>query len=94
MFFGRYGDLFRPALHQGEQKHARGVVFYTSILFLLGVLFGYYMVAPLSVQFLGNYQVSAQVANQINLNSFIYCHNCLFGKWYYFSATCSGLLFK
>lgn len=63
--------FIRPALHQGEQKHARGVVFYTSFLFILGVLFGYYMVAPLSVQFLGNYQVSAQVANQINLNSFI-----------------------
>ena len=63
--------FIRPALHKGEQKHARGVVFYTSFLFILGVLFGYYMVAPLSVQFLGNYQVSAQVANQINLNSFI-----------------------
>ena len=63
--------FIRPALHQGEQKHARGVVFYTSFLFILGVLFGYYMVAPLSVQFLGNYQVSAQVTNQINLNSFI-----------------------
>ena len=63
--------FIQPALHQGEQKHAKGVVFYTSFLFLLGVLFGYYMVAPLSVQFLGNYQVSTQVANQINLNSFI-----------------------
>ena len=63
--------FIRPALHKGEQKHARGVVFYTSFLFIIGVLFGYYMVAPLSVQFLGNYQVSAEVANQINLNSFI-----------------------
>jgi sec-independent protein translocase protein TatC len=61
----------KPALYDGEQKHARGVVFYTSSLFVMGVLFGYYMVAPLSVQFLGTYQVSAQVANQISLNSFI-----------------------
>ncbi|MGC6428980.1 MAG: twin-arginine translocase subunit TatC [Flavobacteriales bacterium] len=63
--------FIKPALHQGEQKFSRGIVFYTSFLFILGVLFGYYFVAPLSVQFLGNYQISAQVANQINLNSFI-----------------------
>ena len=69
--FWEMWQFIKPALHQGEQKHTRGVVFYTSFLFMLGVLFGYYMVAPLSVQFLGNYQVSAQVANQINLNSFI-----------------------
>ena len=37
----------------------------------MGVLFGYYAVAPLSVQFLGNYQVSSEVVNQINLNSYI-----------------------
>lgn len=61
----------KPALYSGEQKHARGVVFYTSSLFVMGVLFGYYMVAPLSVQFLGSYQVSSEVANQISLNSFI-----------------------
>ena len=61
----------KPALHKSEKKYSRGVVFYTSLLFTLGVLFGYYGVAPLSVQFLGNYQVSSQVANQINLNSYI-----------------------
>jgi sec-independent protein translocase protein TatC len=61
----------KPALHGSEKKYSRGVVFYTSLLFILGVLFGYYAVAPLSVQFLGNYQVSSQVVNQINLNSFI-----------------------
>ena len=61
----------KPALHKSEKKYSRGVVFYTSMLFTLGVLFGYYGVAPLSVQFLGNYQVSSQVANQINLNSYI-----------------------
>jgi sec-independent protein translocase protein TatC len=61
----------KPALHTGEEKYSKGVVFYTSLLFIVGVLFGYYGVAPLSVQFLGNYQVSSQVANQINLNSYI-----------------------
>jgi sec-independent protein translocase protein TatC len=63
--------FIKPALYSGEEKYSKGIVFYTSSLFIMGVLFGYYFVAPLSVQFLGNYQVSAQVANQINLNSFI-----------------------
>ncbi|MGC6470657.1 MAG: twin-arginine translocase subunit TatC [Flavobacteriales bacterium] len=63
--------FIKPALHSAEQKYSRGVVFYTSFLFIIGVLFGYFAVAPLSVQFLGNYQVSSQVVNQINLNSFI-----------------------
>ncbi len=50
---------------------ARGVVFFTSLLFLAGILFGYFLIAPLSVQFLGGYTVSEQVENIISLNSFI-----------------------
>lgn len=60
-----------PALSDGERKYSRGIVFYVSLLFIFGVLFGYYFVSPLSVQFLGNYQISSQVANQVSLNSFI-----------------------
>ena len=41
------------------------------MLFLVGVLFGYYLVAPLSVNFLGSYQVSSQVSNTIGLSSFV-----------------------
>ena len=60
-----------PALHEKESGLAKGVVFFSSSLFLLGVLFGYYVVSPLSVHFLGSYQVSQTVANQISLTSFI-----------------------
>ncbi len=60
-----------PGLRQGERHVARGVVFFTSLLFGLGILFGYFVIAPLSVQFLGNYRVSDQVENIITLNSFI-----------------------
>jgi sec-independent protein translocase protein TatC len=60
-----------PALYPKEKSHARGAVFFISLLFMLGVLFGYYVIIPLSVHFLGNYSVSAQVTNQINLNSYI-----------------------
>lgn len=60
-----------PALYPKEKGHARGAVFFISLLFILGVLFGYYVIVPLSVHFLGNYSVSVQVTNQINLNSYI-----------------------
>lgn len=43
----------RPALHQKERKSAAGFVFYASLLFIAGILFGYYIIAPLSVNFFG-----------------------------------------
>jgi len=60
-----------PALYPDEKKHAGGAVFFSSLLFILGVLFGYYLIVPLSVHFLGSYSVSEQVNNQINLVSYI-----------------------
>ncbi len=60
-----------PALLDGETKLAKGIVFFSSLLFMSGIVFGYYVVAPLSVNFLGSYQVSNTVANQIGLTSFI-----------------------
>jgi sec-independent protein translocase protein TatC len=63
--------FIKPALHSNEKRHTRGAVFFTSLLFSLGVLFGYYLIVPLSVHFLGNYNVSEQILNQINLGSYI-----------------------
>ncbi len=60
-----------PALKKGEKKYALGLVFSGTLLFALGILFGYYFVSPLSVQFLGNYEVSGQVTNQPTIQSFI-----------------------
>lgn len=60
-----------PALENKEKKKALGLVFSGSILFVLGILFGYYFVSPLSVQFLGNYTVSDSITNNITLGSFI-----------------------
>ncbi len=61
----------KPGLHRSERKYSRGIIFFASLLFMLGVLFGYYLIVPLSVQFLGSYTVSAEVTNLIDLNSFI-----------------------
>ena len=69
--FWEFWRFISPALYDAETKIARGVVFFSSVLFLFGVLFGYYVIAPLSVNFLGSYQISNTVANQISLTSFI-----------------------
>lgn len=63
--------FIKPALSDKERKYSRGIVFFTSVLFLFGLMFGYYLIAPLSINFLGNYQVSTEVNNTISLDSYI-----------------------
>lgn len=69
--FFEFWRFIVPALYSREKQYARGAVFFSSLLFLLGVLFGYFIIVPLSVQFLGSYSVSDQVTNQINLISYV-----------------------
>ena len=69
--FYEFWQFIMPALHENEKKSAKGAIFFSSLLFFIGVLFGYYLIVPLSVNFLGSYSVSTQVTNQINLNSYI-----------------------
>jgi sec-independent protein translocase protein TatC len=64
-------QFFKPALRPEESIHARGAVAAASILFFAGVLFGYFLLAPLSMHFLGTYEVSTEVINQINVRSYI-----------------------
>jgi len=67
-------ELYRfimPALKESEKRYSHGMVFYTSALFIIGILFGYFMIVPLTINFLGTYTVSAEVINQINLKSYI-----------------------
>lgn len=63
--------FIKPGLHAHERKYANGIVFFTSLLFFSGALFGYFVIVPMSVNFLGTYQVSTLVANQISLGSFV-----------------------
>ncbi|MDC6367489.1 MULTISPECIES: twin-arginine translocase subunit TatC [Flavobacteriaceae] len=60
-----------PGLHDNERKHSRGFILTASALFFLGVLFGYYVVAPLSINFLGTYTISKEVTSEIDLSNFI-----------------------
>jgi sec-independent protein translocase protein TatC len=69
--FYEFWRFIKPALYQNERQHATGAVFYIAFLFLLGVLFGYYLITPFSINFLYNYQVSEIVKNIPTLASYI-----------------------
>lgn len=60
-----------PGLYSKERKNSKGFIFFSSLLFFIGVLFGYYVICPLSINFLGTYSVADQVHNDFDLNSYI-----------------------
>lgn len=61
----------KPALYKKEQKVASGAVFWVSLLFIFGVVFGYYIVTPLSINFLANYQIADSIKNQFDIVSYL-----------------------
>ncbi len=63
--------FLKPALYEKERRHSRGAVVVMSLLFLTGVLFSYFLIVPLTINFFGSYHVSETVANQISLSSYI-----------------------
>lgn len=63
--------FIKPALKETEKKYTSGVVFFGSSLFLSGIMFGYFLVVPLAVNFLLNYQVSEEVINLPTLTNYI-----------------------
>jgi len=62
----------KPALYPTEKKSVVGAFAWCSLLFFLGVVVGYLFVFPLTINFLGSYQVSEMVENQITLQSYIH----------------------
>ena len=69
--FHEIWSFIKPALYDKEKKHASGAVFFTSLLFIVGILFGYFLIVPFSIDFLSTYSVSPEVENQINMRSYI-----------------------
>jgi sec-independent protein translocase protein TatC len=64
-------SFIQPALKPNEQKYSGGAVVVCSLLFIIGVLFSFYLIVPLTINFLGTYQVSETVANNVSLSSYI-----------------------
>ena len=62
-----FWKFISPGLYEKERKNARGFIFIASMLFFIGVLFGYYIVTPLSINFLGNYSVSREIFNDFEI---------------------------
>lgn len=67
----QFWSFISPGLHENERKYSKGFIVITSFLFFLGVLFGYYVVTPLSINFLGNYSISPEVSNEFDISSYI-----------------------
>ncbi len=61
----------KPGLKKNEQTVAKGIVVYVSLLFFLGISFGYFIVAPLCIQFFGSYQISTLIENKFTINSYM-----------------------
>jgi sec-independent protein translocase protein TatC len=68
--FWEFWKFIKPALKEKELKHASGVVFWSSLLFLAGVLFAYFIIVPFTVNFFGNYQLSPSFQNIITIGSY------------------------
>jgi len=69
--FYQFWGFIKPGLRQNEKSIARGIIFYVSLLFFLGISFGYFIVAPLCIQFFGGYKITEEVSNIFTINSYM-----------------------
>ncbi|MFC0185519.1 twin-arginine translocase subunit TatC [Pseudarcicella hirudinis] len=70
-FFWEIWRFIRPGLKTTEKKAARGAVFWVSLLFFMGVFFGYFVVAPMAINFLANFKLDESIQNQFDINDYI-----------------------
>ncbi len=82
----QFWSFISPALKKNERKTSRGFIIVASLLFFLGVLFGYYIICPLSINFLGSYSVAETIHNDFDLDSYIGLVRA--------SSLASGLIFE
>ncbi|MDA7855479.1 twin-arginine translocase subunit TatC [Cyclobacteriaceae bacterium] len=61
----------KPGLYDKERKAATGATFYVSLLFFMGVFFGYFVVTPISINFLSNYQIDPSILNEFDIISYV-----------------------
>jgi sec-independent protein translocase protein TatC len=69
--FWEFWKFIRPALTKNELKRTRGVVFWVSLLFFMGVGFGYFVIAPYTVNFFANFQLDESIVNQWTISSYV-----------------------
>ena len=70
-FFWQLWKFVEPALNPNERKNAQGGIFFVSSLFFVGILFGYYILSPLSINFLANFKINEEISNFFDVTSYI-----------------------
>lgn len=69
--FYEFWRFIKPGLYEQEAKVASRLIGVTSFLFLLGICFGYFVIAPFAITYLGNYTVGTEAINSPTLSSYI-----------------------
>jgi sec-independent protein translocase protein TatC len=69
--FHEFWKFIKPALTKKELHRTRGVIFWVSLLFFAGVLFGYFVIAPYTINFFSGFQLDANIENRWTINSYI-----------------------
>lgn len=69
--FYQLWSFIKPGLKQNEKSVMNGLFIYVSFLFMLGILFGYFIVAPLCIQFFGNFTLSPEIKNNFTVDSYM-----------------------
>lgn len=68
--FWEFWRFVKPALTSKELQRTRGVIFWVSFLFFLGVFFGYFVIAPYTLNFFGNFQLDENIENRWTISSY------------------------
>jgi sec-independent protein translocase protein TatC len=68
--FWEFWRFLKPALSEKEQKRAGGIVLWSSLLFFVGILFGYFLLAPFTINFFANYQLSPDIKNVFTIKNY------------------------
>ena len=69
--FWQIWSFVKPGLKLNEKSATKGIVIYASLLFLLGIAFGYFIIAPLTIQFFGTYTMSEDILNNPTIGDYI-----------------------
>lgn len=68
--FHEFWRFVKPALTKKELQNTRGIIFWVSVLFFLGVAFGYFVIAPYTLNFFGNFQLDENIENRWTIASY------------------------
>lgn len=69
--FNQFWKFVKPALTKKELRNTRGVIFWVSMLFFMGVFFGYFVIAPYTVNFFSNFQLDENIENRWTVTSYL-----------------------